>query len=227
MKKIFSLIALCVLLLISTSVNSQVLGIDSTATNLNSLPDTININDNYSHSVTIQNFNSTTLTGTIYLVAAVDTSLGLMSIDTVASVSVTNFGLNDTVSLSYTETYNFSNSYKIGGNIVVVWPIANFGNTKDSLFKNVYIKNTVAINEINTLNSSILIYPNPVKNKILIKNPYDTTIKHVRIFNLNRALILDEEYQSEINTEHLTNGMYFLELVFTNKHKEYYKIIKD
>lgn len=228
MKKLLTPIILCLFLMFSLTTKSQILGIDSSSLNLISLPDTINLNDNYQHTIVIQNNSATPLTGTIYLVAAVDTAGTLNSIDTVGTVSVTNFGLNDTIAITYNETYNIVNGYKIAGNIVVVWPIANSGTTSDTLTKEVYIIDPLAINESRLLKNRIIVYPNPTKDYIFIKNGYSKNkVKRVRIYTLNGQLIYNEKYNSKIDVSHLPKGLYFLKLEIKDEDEFYYKLIKE
>lgn len=215
-------------LMFCLSSKAQNIGIDTTAFNLNSLPDTINLNDNYNHTITVQNKSAIPYTGNIKLYAAIDSAGTIISADSVGVVFVSNFGLNDTVSISYNENYTLLNDYKLGGNIVVVWPIADFATTADSLSKNVYIKNPISVSETFLINDDLLIYPNPVKNNLFIKNIHrKTDVKQVRIFDIHGKLVLKDHYSSPFNVELLGTGIYFLELEFIDHSKYQYKIIKN
>jgi hypothetical protein len=230
MKAFLTPIILCLFIISGFTVKSQNLGIDTASMNLASLPDTINLNDNYNHTIGIRNYNSTPLTGTIYLVAGVDTSgTGILnSIDTVGSVAVINFGLNDTVGISYNENYNLINGYRLGGNIVVVWPVAGSGSVVDSLFKNVYILNPLTTNESSWLKDQIIVYPNPANNFLFLKNNTSiNTVKRVRILDINGKVIFTENFSSRINISQLTKGVYFLTLLLKNEEELHYKLIKE
>ena len=215
-------------ILFSIGIQGQNLGIDSAAANLNSLPDTINLNDSYTHVITIRNFDVTPLNGTIYLMAGIDTNGTLFSVDTVGSVFVSNFGLNDTVGISYTETYNVPNGYKTGDNIVVVWPVASFGSTKDTLYKNVHIDDPISVNPITGLDEELLIYPNPFHDKIFIKNFNNRkTIEQVRIIDVNGKIIYDNKFSNTIKLDEINIGIYFLEIFFENKESKKFRLIKN
>ena len=227
MKKMFNTILLCLFLIFSFTAKSQNLGIDTSSAILPSLPDTINLNDNYNHTVIIQNKNATAYTGIIYLIAAVDTGGVLNSIDTVGTANVTSFGMSDTVSIFYNETYTFLNGYKLAGNIVVVWPIANTGSTSDSLFKNVFILNPSAIDENSESENTILIYPNPAKDFIILKNINSKNIiKQVRIFNLNGQLVCHKKMKTKIDISQLPKGVYILRIGLKEE-EIHYKLIKE
>lgn len=230
MKKFIHSIILCLFLVFGLTAKSQNLGIDtSLGPVFNFYPDTINLNDSFTHTIIVQNKSAVSLTGTIYLVAAVDTSgFFINSIDTVGTASVTNFGLNDTVGITYTENYTFSNGYKIGGNIVVVWPIANFGSTADTLFENIFINYPLSISSIIGLDKQLLIYPNPAKDYIYFKNNNQKIdFKQVRIVDVYGRTVYSEKYHSKIDISHFSKGIYFLTLETKNKEQLYYKFIKE
>ncbi len=217
-----------VLLIFGGIANGQNLGIDSTSVNLNSLPDTINLNDNYTHTISVQNFSSTPLNGTIYLMGAIDSSGTLISIDTVGSVVVSNFGLNDTVGITYNETYDVPNGYKLGTDIVVVWPVAAFGTTKDTLRKEIFIDNPISVNPIKANNDELIIYPNPFNNYIFLKNlGVKNEVRQVRIFDVNGRIVYKEQYNTVIKTEQFIKGLYFIEIEFFDNSKKYNKLIKN
>ena len=222
MKKLITL--LTGILIFASLSQSQNLGIDSTKQNLTNLPDTIFINDNFSHTIHITNFSSTPLTGNIYLMGAVDSAGTYISTDTLGIKPVNAFGLADTISFNYSEIYNFANSYKLGGNIVVVWPVADFGTTKDTLSKPVYIKASTNINKF--IEKSINVYPNPFIDNIRIESNIKNTIIHVKVFDINGKLILSRSYSQEIDLSGEPKGIYFLELLFDDKTVQHYKMIK-
>ncbi|MBV6485945.1 MAG: hypothetical protein KFKLKKLM_02566 [Flavobacteriales bacterium] len=206
---------------------AQLLGFDSTSINMGSLPDTINLNDNYVHTLTVHNFDSVGFTGTIYLVAAIDSSGTLLSVDTVGSVFVSNLGWTDTVSITYTENYNTINGYKLGDNIVVVWPVAGSTAIRDTIRKNVFISNSLSIQRLSSVDKEVIIYPNPFNQffefKIVDKQ---INLKQVRLYDIGGRIVINNNRNSNINTENLTNGIYFLELEFMDRRKITYKLIK-
>ncbi|PJA09984.1 MAG: hypothetical protein COX70_00200 [Flavobacteriales bacterium CG_4_10_14_0_2_um_filter_32_8] len=228
MKKFINPMVLGLFIVLSITTKGQNLGIDTTAINFGSLPDTINLNDNYTHTIVVQNFDTTVLNDTIYLVAAVDTSGALVSIDTVGSVFVTNFGLGDTISISYSENYTTLSGYKIGGNIVVVWPVAGSGSTVDTLYKNVFIKNPVSIPTVLAIDEQVLIYPTPFRDHIFIQNlSIKKAIKQIKLFDANGRLVYNEKYKQEIKMTQFIKGLYFIEIEFFDNSKKYKKLIKN
>ncbi len=228
MKKLITLSLIIVFWIFPSIGKAQLLGFDSTSTNMGSLPDTINLNDNYVHTLTVHNFDSVDFTGTIYLVAAIDSSGTLLSVDTVGSVFVSNLGWTDTVSITYTEAYNTLNGYKLGDNIVVVWPVAGTTAIRDSIRQNVYIDNPASIQTLNNANKDVLIYPNPFLDHFVVKNfNWKNEPKQVRIFNSEAKLILQQMNLNFTNLDYLTKGMYFIYIDYPDGNQSYFKIIKN
>lgn len=228
MKKILiHTITLISVMLISFSSYSQSLGIDTAAPNLISLPDTINLNDNYNHSITVQNKSAIPFSGTIWLMAAVDTGTGIIGIDSVGFATVTNFGLNDTLSINYNETYGFANDYKLGGNIVVVWPIAAncpSCSTSDSLYQDVFILNPSTINEIKK--NAGKIYPNPTTGILNLQFENSITPLEINIYDLSGRRVFYSPYSPFIDISRLNKGVYVVRLLFKEE-EIHFKLIKE
>lgn len=228
MKKLITLSLIIVFWIFPSIGKAQLLGFDSTSTNMGSLPDTINLNDNYVHTLTIHNFDSVDFTGTIYLVAAIDSSGTLLSVDTVGSVFVSNLGWTDTVSITYTEAYNTLNGYKLGDNIVVVWPVAGTTAIRDSIRQNVYIDNPASIQTLNNTNKDVLIYPNPFTNTIHLKGIHlENVLKQVRLFDVSGRMVNIGDSSLIINLKDVKAGVYFLELGFVDGIKQSYQLVKE
>ena len=229
MKKELKVIALLVALVLSGIVYGQDLSVsDTIGVGINVYPDTLTLNDNYTHQVTIKNYDANPFTGNIYLMAGIDTNGTLFSVDTVGMVFVSSFMLYDTVSIFYTETYSIPNGYKTGDNIVVVWPVTDFGITLDTLRKNIYIDDPISVNEINVADEQLFIYPNPFRDHFFIQNlSIKKDVKQIKLFDANGRLVYNEKYNKEIKMESFNKGLYFLEIEFFDNSKKYKKLIKN
>ncbi|MBI2280284.1 MAG: T9SS type A sorting domain-containing protein [Bacteroidetes bacterium] len=228
MKKYLKVIALSFSIFFFGIVNGQDLGVDTLGSGLNIYPDTLALNDNYTHQVTIMSYGGASFTGYIYLIAGIDTNGTLFSVDTVGTVSVSNFGFGDTVSIFYNETYSVPNGYKTGDNIVVVWPYTFSGTTRDTLRKNIYIDDPISVNPITGLDDELLIYPNPFHDKVFIKNLNNNkTIDQVRIIDVNGKIIYDNKFSNTIKFDEINTGIYFLEIFFENKKSKRFRLIKN
>lgn len=229
MKNRLKIIIAVFFLVIVGTTKGQELGVDTICCGLNDYPDTLTLNDNYTHQVTIINYDGNLFTGNIYLMAGIDTNGALFSVDTVGTVFVSSFGNGDTVSIFYNETYDVPNGYKLGTNIVVVWPFTPSGITRDTLRQNIYLNDSVvSVNPIFRIDEQLLIYPNPFNNYIFLKNlGVKNEVRHVRIFDVNGRIVYNEKYNTVITTEQFIKGLYFLEIEFFDNSKKYNKLIKN
>ncbi|MCB9361575.1 MAG: T9SS type A sorting domain-containing protein [Flavobacteriales bacterium] len=193
----------------------------------NTIPDTANYGAAGSFDVVINLSGTSPYTGIVYLVAGVDSSAGVLSVDTVSQRAVTNI-MNDTINFNVVEIFDNSNGYRKGGNVVVIWPFAPSLVTKDTLYKDVYVQEVVGINENTELYHQFSVYPNPTKNAIYIENnSLNERGKRVRIINLNGKLIYDEQFNSKIDISSFSSGIYFLNIVLKTGEMLHYKIVKE
>ena len=218
------LLILLVTLLLPLIGKSQ-LTIDSLATSTTITQDTVNVGDAISFNVVVSYTSSTPYSGNIYLVAGVDSSAGLTSIDTIGVRSVINLN-NDTIIFPFLDTTIQQDGYRIGGNIVVVWPVAAGLTTLDTFDVTIYVVQPTGINDKELIND-FTIYPNPVKNTLFIQNKTNShQVKQVRIYNGVGKELIKTEFSTEINVSALPKGIYFLELKLEKDTILQYKIIK-
>ena len=93
-----------------------------------------------------------------------------------------------------------------------------------SLFDEEKICTTVGLNE--SFENSISIYPNPVKEKVLVKI-LSSEIYKIQLMDLNGKVIFNSDLlnQTEINLSHLSKGVYFIR-ISNNNNFSVKKIIK-
>ena len=225
MKKLLLYFACCFAL--SFTAKAQ-LSVDSITTIQNILNDTVPLGSNLNFNVEVNYSDTTPFTGTIYLMCGVDSSGGLLSIDTVGFTNVNNITSNDSVSIFLNDTVLQQNGYRTGGNIVVVWPIADGLLTLDTFTTIIYVTPTsTSVNENKVLHNQFSIYPNPTQNFITIKNSSpNNTVKHVRIYAINGTLLYQYSNNLKIDISRLTNGSYLLEIELENKKRLSYKLLK-
>lgn len=86
---------------------------------------------------------------------------------------------------------------------------------------------TVGINE-QYLSDLISIYPNPFNDKIVLSNSSSENIKQIFIYDNLGKLILSEIGNTEyINTSALSNGLYLMEIIFSDNSTTKRKLIKE
>jgi len=79
---------------------------------------------------------------------------------------------------------------------------------------------TVGTKNIMRNNVEITLYPNPTNNTLWIQTPYQEEIVEFRIFDVSGRTILKKQSGAgsvkSVSTEHLTDGLYFIEVSFKN-----------
>ncbi len=222
MKKILIISFLIVLPFIGKSQ----LSIDSLVTSQNFTQDTVPLGTVVNFNVKVLYGSLTPYTGTIYLVAGVDSSAGITSIDTVGSLGVVNL-INDSINIPFTDTVLLQNGYRVGGDIIVIWPIAAGIVALDTFTTNIFVTSLVGLYENKELFDKVSVFPNPLNNQLVIKKlSTDLMIEKVRIYTLTGEIIYHELYQQNIDVSNLTNGTYILELELENKQRLKFKMIK-
>ncbi len=86
------------------------------------------------------------------------------------------------------------------------------------------VSGTNSINE--NININFNIYPNPVQNKIVISSDYE--LKTISIYNSVGEKILEQSPNKKevtINTTHLSNGIYFIDIISYNGKTSFRKVI--
>lgn len=77
---------------------------------------------------------------------------------------------------------------------------------------------------VDSHSGSIQIFPNPVSDVLKISDP-DLLIENIHILDLYGTSLMDQ-YQSEINIQHLPQGLYFLQIKLKNGHSISKTLIK-
>jgi len=106
---------------------------------------------------------------------------------------------------------NYDNTFNLGACIDVNQ--YNYGCVYDF---NINITTGLAVNDIEQQKeSSIEIYPNPVKDLLMINNPKNEEIKEMKIFSVSGQIvdqrIIDNNLQ-QINVSRLSKGVYFIDI---------------
>ena len=111
-------------------------------------------------------------------------------------------------------TYNLSKTNfmttDLGENTVVFTVTDTSGNSTDAIVKILVTQTSLSLDDF-VLGDKILVYPNPVKNKISILIDDVIEIKKLIIYNVKgRKIWSSKYYKQEVNTTNLSKGIYFL-----------------
>lgn len=201
MKKIF-LIAFA-LLTISSKAQTN-LGMSQYTPN--NLVDTVFSGTSSSYSVWVINHGPTTFKDTLHVYTAVrDSANGATSYLVGAYTTPDSMSIpaNDSVQIPLTGSYNVSpTGYKIGIDVIVVWPVAASATTVDSLTFNIWIIDANGVNEID-LERFIKVFPNPTTENISIGTNSNITVEVVKILDGTGKLVLECKRETVINVKDL------------------------
>lgn len=197
-----------------------------------SLPDTANLGDSATTVlVVVKNIDSVPYSGYINIYYSTDT----VAFTPVQFCSLNNIALNagDTVVASC--TMDFAPAYfNTGDNIVVVWSSGNGKFAADTLRDSVYLNpQGTGIHE-SDLSASFSIFPSPAKELIGItvhkSGLQKDLIQQIKIVDVFGRTVHAEAFQNaegqKINVSHLTPGVYFLELLYSNRQRAVQKFVR-
>ena len=116
-----------------------------------------------------------------------------------------------------TNGYTFDSTfYRVGNNVVVVWPVTTAFVAVDTLHTNVYF----TINQIQSIQEKegirgLIAYPNPASDYIFLSAPF-TKLEYVRIIDLSGREIVTHDAgnnnKTRIPIDRLAPGLYVLEV---------------
>ncbi len=126
---------------------------------------------------------------------------------------------NITANLSASDL-NASGITEFGGFAFVAY---NLGSPNLGIYRRA---TTVGIND-NEISNYVNVYPNPFSDKIILTNSSNEKIKQVMIYdNLGKLLVIENKSTEFINTAELNNGLYFMEIIFSDNSTAKRKLIK-
>ena len=114
--------------------------------------------------------------------------------------------------------------YKLGGNTVVVWPIAEGMKTSDSLIGTITI-NATGIGEV-AKNEEVYLRPNVGDNSIMIIHSAAEEIEQVRILDSAGRLVYIDRNKDSFYLRDYDRGVYLIE-VLSNKGRYTFKVLKN
>lgn len=177
------------------------------------------VNNNTSINVIGQvvNTGTITITGTIHVNIAIDTSstsIPKYYWRSTMSYPVSNFQPNATLAFSVSDVASGGNAYKVAGNgtTVVAWPVVGLADDtltcSDSAFANVYVLPIPqGINELEKLKKELDQWPNPIQENIILSHIENYQIELV---DINGKVFFIEN--NEIRIEDFTSGFYLLRI---------------
>ncbi|RAJ17776.1 T9SS type A sorting domain-containing protein [Olleya aquimaris] len=159
-------------------------------------------------------------------------SLDASSYNTILEVTTTNNNIseiiksemyvtNDDKLLCSTDVFAFS--FTQGD--TSAQPIFNFDSNIETAFNFIDLNDPqLSINDF-SLETNISIYPNPTTTYININS--ETNLNNVTLYTINGQKIKTDILDNKIDVRHLTNGLYFLNIITEDNQTKTFKIIKQ
>jgi len=147
-----------------------------------------------------------------------------MRVDSIITPFLLNPALSipagDSVTLTVTQ-YSFNQpQFKMGNNIVVVWPVVSgLVVPIDSLITNVYFIPLSSLGSIDLTEPAFKIYPVPAKETLHLKLNTELKVEYVRIYTMEgRIVYIRKNFTDDfIDISNLSNGVYVLETEIDGK----------
>jgi len=169
----------------------------------------------YTFTVTLVNNSGTVIN------APIDVQLKVDSIDSILGTYLAPaVGINDTVSFTISG-YNFTQpQYKIGNNIVVVWPVVNgLIIPIDTFFADVFFVPLSSLSDNDLKVKHIALFPVPSSSNIQFSLEPGDEAEYVRIFSADGRLVYENRrmFNNSIDIRNFRKGTYLLEAVINGK----------
>jgi hypothetical protein len=139
----------------------------------------------------------------------------------------------DTVSWNSMIQLNVHQNCKSGINTVVIWPVARPGSpsplpTVDSLRHDIFIIEPTGLRK-SVQEGTFVVGPNPFSDRIDIICKGQNIVERVRILDMRGAVVYENllPKKSWIETSMLAQGVYYVEIAFTDGRKTIVKTIKQ
>jgi hypothetical protein len=191
------------------------------------LIDSVCIDDVDSYLVWVKNTGNQFFNDYVFGNVSVDTGNGLQTYLTDSALLSLNPG--DSLPIPLTNVYDTSATpFRIGGNIVVIWPSALSATTSDSAAQTVTIKNCVnSLPEYEEL-KDIKIFPNPGTDIITISCKTQKIYKAEIFDMLGKRCYTDiiNAPESVINISAYNKGVYTLKIMRADGTTASYKLVK-
>lgn len=228
MRKIINIaVTFCLLIAIYSGAKGQ--GANISVDSIHGFPAQALYNEPYTFTVVLHNHDSSVYQGNVQIMFHTDIDSSNVTIDTMSGPFTISIPANGFNSFTISNFHFEPNSFKIGGNVVVVWPVS--GGTPimvtDSFTTSAEIIGYAGIPDAGSNIFSGNIYPVPAQNEIFLpKNYAESSVEYVRIIDiLGRSRLCMYHYPKSVFVAELENGFYFLEVKEKNNKIRVYKFL--
>ena len=207
------LFTLCLLFMSVTGRSQIILSIDT----IISWPDTVLMNQTQFPSVVVRNSGPTPYQGTLQVAYQSQNPAGTIGYLYFNNATIV-VNANDTVWLTPPNGFTFDSSYfKVGNNVVVVWPVATASVALiDSITQNVYVNTLSGLPHAEVAEPAL--YPVPARETLVVRPADGSRIERVRIFDIEGREVPVRQSTNGVGEiivflEGLPSGPYILESI--------------
>jgi hypothetical protein len=191
--------------------------------------DTVAGGSSDTYDVWVKNYGPGTFNDVLIVNTALRDSagIGLDSVNYYISAGNVIINAGDSTSVTLTNNYTLepAGPFRYGIDVIVIWPYSASAITVDSLEYTVYIEGHIGVNELDA-EQLIRAYPNPASDKITLETASGMSIESITIYDLMGKIVTSNSRQHSINIEGLVPGIYFTEVILSNKKRYSIRIVK-
>lgn len=197
------------------------------------MPDTVATGEQWLVGAFVKNYSSfdSLMNDSVRVIGYIDSLSGPTTPWTSPWVSGVSLGPNDTVFFILPILFDASssgNGFRIGNNVIVVWPITSHPNYgSDSLSVNVFVVTGVSTGPDPEV-GEVRFFPVPASGPLFVTSSNRSlVVKEITIRDAaGKIIAVSDNPREGINTDEWASGIYMLEVTFDNGKRSVYKIIK-
>lgn len=228
MKRI-AIITFCTFLFTLKVFSQTSLGIlDSTVTGFNPVQSD---SGSITFNAILKNCGNTDITSNsgININIAVDSSNGF--IPRVVDTLSVNINSGDSLTINANEDFSPTRGYRIGTNIIVIWPSLSSG-ALSSICDSAVLNITVVPNSMMSLieidkNKELKVYPNPTIDVLNISGKDSRLVQQIKVIDYTGRTIYNSYNRNEIYFGSYKSGLYLIEVTFKDNTRKTFNIVKQ
>jgi hypothetical protein len=192
--------------------------------------DTVYLNDTDSYYVYVKNKGNAFFSGLLTIFTAVDsTGTGNNFIIIDSTTFTSQIASGDSIQFFRSEFYMLQGNYRVGGNIVVIWPSSSGITTTDSSqHTTVWMLLGNSVFEIDR-NKSLVVFPNPSSDlvNVHLNSNFQVRVERIRIFDSQGRIQREYHGTNRVSLKEHPEGVYLVEACFDDGTCRTYKVIRQ
>lgn len=196
------------------------------------VPDTVSTGDSIIAGAVLGNLSPITYSDTITISGYVDTGNGNIPFLFLLYPQLT-INAFDTIPIIFQFPISDANQqgfFRIGGNVIVIWPIVSDPqfSTGDSIVVPIFVLDGTGIGERPRANRRVRCFPNPTQTLLnIVPESGQSNPQYITIRDIHARIIYAAPFSSQpINTENWIQGIYIIECRFEDGSSSMIRVIR-